>query len=275
MADFKIPLGRSNSGNARLQRARNQNQLPAAEAPEFFWSFPVDLKLLHMLQALAIQTTTVLVTGAAPDGDYTLHFVGNLADGTAFDVTIPAFAASTNTNNQIATGLEALAQTARATTLALIVGNETVNTATVTFVFLAGVVCTVSLTVPATAGSTIARTFACTITPASRIRGERVMPDFPSNVIRARPLLRRPAAIVGLTTPLLIAGDVGDDNGLVTSTSLAVAGPIETTAAQEFADVLETAFVPQVVLNYATTPLTGATAGEFAVDIRYKPTLPN
>jgi len=230
----------------------------------------LNLKMIQALAFIAIQTTVVTMAGTAPDGNYTARFLGTDALGVAFDISIPAFAASGNTNAQIAAGIESLIQTARGTTLAGIVTNETVLSTAITIAFATGVQCTVSLTVPVGATPTITRSFAATIMPSTRLNGWPVMPEYYEHVIRGPMLLHRIAAIVGLTAVTIIGGDANDDNGLLTSTSLAATGTVQTTALERIRRY-EAAFVPQFIVTSTTDPFGSATAGEFQVELEYTP----
>jgi hypothetical protein len=231
----------------------------------------ITAKMLRAMAVLAVQTTTVVISGAAPNGNYTAQFVGTTATGATFDVTIPAFVAAGNTNAQIAAGIEALIQTARATTLAGIVTNETVSTATISIVFAAGVTCTVSLTVPGTAVATIARTYAVTLNPTSRLLGWPVMSEFFEHVIRGNCILHRPVAVAGLAAVTMVVGDAGVADALLTATSLAATGSVQTTAATEYNPRYEAAFVPQIQITATTNPFSAVTAGLIFVEIENSP----
>jgi hypothetical protein len=266
-------FGKTNGGNADFIKKSLNNSIPIPHTPEFTWSWHVDKKRLALLQALAVQTTTV-VHQSTTDGDHSYTFAGTLADGTVFSVPTAAFTASGNTAAQIAAGLEAIVETARATTLALVLSGESNSSATNTFVFLPGVVATVTETRPGGTAATVGRTFSTVVTPASRVGGKAVMPDFPEDVIRSRPQLVKRTAVAGVTTPTIVVGDANAANGLITSSALTGTGRVVTAGAAEFADVEEAAFIPQVTIGSVTTPLTSVTAGEFRVDIRVKGQIP-
>lgn len=263
----------------RILYAKNTDYLHDLDANKYprFARSPVvkhvarfGLKMIQALASVAIQTTTVLIGGSAPDGNYTARFVGTDALGVAFDISIPAFAASGNTNAQIAAGIEALIATARAGSLAGVVTDESVNSETITILFAVGVTCTVSLTVPVGATPTISRIFTAIVNMATRLGGWPVMPVFYEHVIRASMLLHRLTAIAGLAAVTIIGGDANDDNGLLTSTSLAATGTVQTTAAERDRRY-EAAFAPQYTIVSTTDQFSSATAGEFMVELEYTP----
>lgn len=78
---------------------------------------------------------------------------------------------------------------------------------------------------------------------------------FPTNVVRKQPLVyvRTPASGGTLSAVTIEFGDVGDPNGLLTSTSVftGASGFLQTTGAAEFAPRFESAFSPTV--DIATT----------------------
>lgn len=269
-------FGRRNGGNPDLVKKLLNNAIVLPCTPEFTWRWSVDLSKLKLLQALAIETSTIQITGAAPDGDYVLTLAGTLADGTAFSVELDPFTASSDTNDDIAAGLEAIIEAARAADEALenIVTAESVSTDTITTALAQGVVATWTLVQPATGTETIARSFSCTVDPTSRVRGKAIMPAFPERVTRSRTILEVVDAVAGPTTPQIIFGDDNDDNGLITVSSLASEGFAYTSAATEAADLEEAAFVPQAVITWSTAALTAATACDFHVSVRCKPLLP-
>lgn len=263
-------FGRQNGGNPSLIKRALNDALPEAMTPKFTWSWKVDKKKLHQLQRLAIQTSTALHISTT-NGDHTYTFAGNLADGTPFSVTTAAFTASGSTAAQIAAGLEAIVQTARASTLALVLSDESNSSATNTFIGLPGVVFTVTVNQPGGTAATVGRSFSVTVTPASRVDGKAVMPTFPTDVLMSWTSLTKAVAVAGVTTPTIIFGDANDDNGLITSSALTGTGRVRTAGAAEFAERQEDAFVPQAVLGSVTTPFMAATAGEFRVDILVQP----
>lgn len=240
-------------------------------SPEMKYKVHFTAAMLRALALAAVQTTTVLIGGTAPDGNYSLRFQGILADGTAVDFTTPNFAASSNTNAQIAAGLEALVQTARAGALAGIVTDETVSTATITSVFTPGAQVTVTLTAPVGATGTIERTYLATVNESTRLRGWPAMAEFYEEVLRGSCILHRIVAVTGLAAVTLVVGDVGDADGLLTSTSLATTGTVQTAGAAENTRRREASFAPQLQIMSTTNPFSSVTDGEFIVEIETTP----
>lgn len=230
-----------------------------------------DLRKIRLLALIAIQTTTVQITGSAPDGNYTVTISGTDVQGNAFSVELEPFVASGSTNNAIAAGIEALIAAARADELADYLTNETVSTNTVTAIFITGVQATISLQVPVGATATIARSFSAVVTPGLRIRESVMAPSYPEHVIREHCVVHRKQAITGLTAITLIVGDAAVTDGLFTSTSLASAGSVRTSGATETRRRYEQAFAPRMEFVSTTTPFGSATAGEVVVEIGYTP----
>lgn len=99
---------------------------------------------------------------------------------------------------------------------------------------------------------------------------------FPANVRINGCYIKRITDFAGgaITALTVQVGDTGDPNGLLTATSVFTgvgAGYTETTAAAQFAQRLETAFVPTLTLTSTTANLTALTAGRLKVVIPFQP----
>lgn len=229
-----------------------------------------NLKMIRALAFIADQTTLITID-TAEDGDWILNFTGTLADGTDFNVDLDAFAASGDTADQIAAGLEAIIEAARADVLLDIVSGEAVVTDTITVDYPTGVRCVITLTIPGVGDATIASTFVAIVDETTRLNAWPVMSEFYNRVIRGPSLLRRITPVAGLTTFTVIVGDANDDNGLIESTDLTdTAGVVQTLTAAEAQRRYEAAFIPQLTFT-SDTPFGDATAGEFTVEIENVP----
>jgi hypothetical protein len=263
----------------RILYARNTDYLHDLDANKYprFARAPVmkhvarfGLKMIQALATIAVQTTIITISGTNPDGDYTPSFTGTDALGVAFDIELDAFAASGDDEEAIAAGIEAIIETAIGVELAGLLTSADVTGAVITLVWEPGVTVTSSVEVPVGAVATIARSFSAVVTPATRLGGWPVMPVFYEHVIRASMILHRLTAIAGLAAVTIIGGDANDDNGLLTSTSLAAAGTVQTAAAERQRRY-EAAFTPQYTIVSTTDQFSSATAGEFMVELEYTP----
>jgi len=183
--------------------------------------------------------------------------------------TITASCASTTTT--IAAALEALIQTARATTLAAYVANETTSTNTVTVTYVAGVQVTMSVTFAGAVSGAIATTNTGTVTLGG------VGNYFPANVKVDGAIANVSTAFdvaSGTPTITMVLGgtfDAGADaDGLMTSSSLATAAVLETPSAASFGKHFESAFPPVVVIT-SDVLFTTLVQGEVSVMIHYTP----
>lgn len=277
MPNFPLPIGRgANSNVADRLKADTVPKFPFA--PDMTWSCTLTAKQLAL--RTQSQVITVLINSTA-DGDHILSFSGG---GLAEPVDI-TFAASGNTAAQIAAGLEAAIQTARATTLAGVVTNETVSTATITITCLTKArnvdPVTITNTQPDgdTDDPTFTYTYGASLNPTSTstdgVNGHtNFMPEFPTNVVRGQCTVNRRVAFAGTTALTIIVGDAGATNGLVTATSIMSTGVFDTIAAAENTPRFESAFVPAIAFSAASaTPLSfqGLTAGEVEITIEYFP----
>ena len=231
----------------------------------------LNLKMIQALAFISTQRSIVTITGAAA-GDWVLRFVGSYAGGgAAFDVTLAAYAAGGgDTTSDIANGLEAIIETARATTLAGIVSGESDAANVITVDYTAGVTCTITLTAPGAGTATITRTFTAIIDQTTRLNSWPVMPEFFDRVIRGPCILHKIVAVTGLTAVTIIVGDANDDNGMFTSLTLTTTGSSMRPGAEEQRRY-EAAFRPQITLVATTDPFSSATAGEFMVEIEHVP----
>lgn len=274
-----FPLGIGRGANANIVHRLRANSVPKfAFAPRMSWSARMNWKELKRVSTTQVIT---LLVNSSTDGDHVLTFSGG---GLASPVELDPFEASTNTAAQIAAGLEALIQTARADVLATVVTGETVNSATITITAITKVPgvapLSVTHTVPGGAASTLTYTYVATLDHTSTIsdhRGaEKVSTLFPENVVRADCTVDVSEAFAGVTALTMIVGDANDDNGLVTSTTIKSEAVINTVAAAENTPRFESAFVPQFTITAASaTPLSfdSLTAGEFEVEIAYTPAI--
>lgn len=171
----------------------------------------------------------------------------------------------------VAAALEALIETARATTLADYVADETVTTDTISIDYVDGVQVSLSVDFPALATGTITTTNVATI-PLGRT-GDW----FPTNVWVDGALANVVTAFDTAGSPTItieIGGafdsDANDPNGLLTSTSITTAGPIETIAAALSVEHFEAAYVPTATIT-SDALFADLTAGDVSCIIRYNP----
>lgn len=268
----RFPAHISPGGNSTVAARLKAGTLKHAFAPRLAWSMPLTWRQLHLLPST--QGLTVLVGGTASDGDYVLTFSGG---GLAAPVAVTAVRDSGETSAQMAVELEAAIATARATTLAGVVTDESVATATITIVGLTKAANVTPLTVVATfpgaATATLEYTYVTTIVPSTDI-GLGSPYEFFTNMIRGHATVNRKTAFAGATAITAVMGDAGAANGLLTSTSLASTGIVQTTGAAERVPRFEAAFVPQIqVTLVSVTPLSNAslTAGEAVFEIHCHP----
>lgn len=269
-----FPLAISRAGNSNIVHRCLANTVPRfALSPKLSWTQKITARQLALVPTT--QVITLLVGGTASDGTYELTFTGG---GLTAPVVVSAERDSGQTSAQMAAELEAEIEATRADELAGVVVNESVNSATITITCLAKAsnVASVNVAVsfPGSATGTLTYTYAATLDAATSIDGERISHDFETNVIRTACVLHRRVAFAGVTTITMIAGDANDDNGLLTSTSLATTGFVQTTGANEFVRRQEAAFVPQwVVTTSGATPMPfqSLTAGEAELEIHYFP----
>jgi hypothetical protein len=167
----------------------------------------------------------------------------------------------------VAAGLEALIETARATTLADYVEDESVATDTITIDYVDGEQVTVTVDFPGTSTGTV------TVTSVATIPLGTTGNLFPANVIvneEGGAGQNVVTAFAGITTIAATLGDAGAVDGLMTSTTLASTGFTSTIAAAEYAGHMELAFEPVFTIT-ADEPFTNLTAGEVEVMIPYLP----
>lgn len=174
----------------------------------------------------------------------------------------------------IAAALEALIEAARATDEPLedYVDDESATTDTITIEYAAGVQMRVTPTVPATADITVTTTDVATITLGNAGN------YFPANVWVAGAIANVSTAFdIASGTPTItmeVGGafdsDADDPNGLMTSSSIAATGVLETIAADLFDEHFEIAYAPTVTVT-SDVLFADLTAGEVSVMIRYSP----
>lgn len=166
----------------------------------------------------------------------------------------------------IATALEALIETARATTLADYVDDEAAATDEITVEYVEGVQVRMEADFPGAATGAVVTTNVATITLGSTGNW------FPANVWVDGAI----ASVVtlfdegGSPTITMEVGDANDPNGLMTASDLTTTGVLETTAAAEFAQHMETAFAPIVTVT-GDILFGDLTQGEVSVMVRYIP----
>jgi hypothetical protein len=191
--------------------------------------------------------TIVYAAGIAPQSlSVSAPAPGTLTDSTA------------STNTTIATALEAAIQTAR--TSGILQGVTSSDSASGAVITIGSALpeIVISTSVPAGATAVVADSFVTTISCT----------DFPEDVWRDEPRIRVVTALTGTVTA--IVGDAGDDNGLVTSTSIASTGTTRTTGAAEYAGRYESAFVPLITIT-STVSLRLASAGIVDILIDWSP----
>lgn len=169
----------------------------------------------------------------------------------------------------IATGLEALIEAARATTLAGYVDDESVASDTITVTYESGVQVIIGVDFPGTSEGTLTTTNVATITLG------RTGAWFPSNVWVAGDRgagQNVTTAFDGITT---LTGELGgtfasgaDVDGLMTASDMTVAGFSSTIAAAEYVEHMELAFEPTFTVT-ADGLFADLTAGELEVLIPY------
>jgi hypothetical protein len=179
---------------------------------------------------------------------------------TATGTITPSVSATAAT---VAVALEALLETARATTFAAYLEDESVDTATITLDYVDGVQVTLSASFPGTATATI------TITDVATLPIGKTGDLFPANVYVDGCVVNRITAFAGGTpTITAVVGDAGATNGLFTSTSIATTGAAQTIAATEFAEHFEAAFDPIITIT-SNRLFSALSAGELEVLIPY------
>lgn len=146
MPDYLIKHGggsRSNGGTPRFFQALAKGELWRwAFAPEFEWSVPITAAELSGPAATQLVTVTIPASGFV-SGRLTLTFTGY---GLSSPVDVVADAAVADANTDLATTLEAAIATARGTTLAGVVADESVTTNVVAIQIVRGLSGTVTAT---------------------------------------------------------------------------------------------------------------------------------
>lgn len=272
MPAFPLPISRA--GNSNIAARCKANTVPRfAMTPRLSWGATIGLSLFKLLAAS--QTITLVVGGTATNGTYQLTFSGG---GLAAPVVVTATRDAAETNDQMAAELEAAIQTARGTTLAGVVTNETVTTNTITITCLTKLTnvapVSVAVSFPGAATGTLTYTYVSTIDASNATGPARMFHAFPTNVVRGLCAITRKVAVVGPTTCTVTVGDAGDTDGLLTSTDLKTTGVVQTTGAAERIPRQESAFQPYIVITTSgATPMPpqSITAGEFEVQIHYEP----
>jgi hypothetical protein len=94
---------------------------------------------------------------------------------------------------------------------------------------------------------------------------------FPSHVMRGEAWIRCRTGFTGGSVSAITAelGDTNDPNGLVTATSVFTAGYASTPSAAEYANRVESAFIPTLTLTSTNGNLDTLTAGLLEIGIRY------
>lgn len=280
MADFPLPVGRGANAN-HFHRLRAGSIPNFAFTPLMSWS--VRQTFGDLARTTSTQSIAITITDDT-DGDHVLTFSGG---GLAEPVALDAFAASTDTVEDIATGLEAIVEAARAADEPLdgIVTAESVTDATISITALPKAPGTPPLVVTHTVDDvdgvpTLVYSYTITFdhtSTASEIHGTEAYTHlFPEMVVRDSCTLNRRVAFSGATSMTIVVGDADAANGLLTVTSLGSAGCVDTVGAAENTPRFEAAFVPQWVVGLASaTPLHfgSLTAGEFEIEIAYCPTV--
>lgn len=174
--------------------------------------------------------------------------------------------------DDIAAALEALIEDARDTDEPLegIVEGETVSTDTITIDYVDGVQVTLTADFPGTSTATIVADVVGTI--ALGVVGDY----FPSNVWLNGGGVHVTTAFTGITTltaelgGTFLSSGTPDPDGLMTSSDLTATGFLQTIAAAEYVEHMETAFSPTLTIT-ADEPLSNLTAGALVVQMRYSP----
>ena len=98
---------------------------------------------------------------------------------------------------------------------------------------------------------------------------------FPANVERKKPYVRLITNFTGgaVNASTITVGDTGAANGLITSTSVFSGAPkiIQTVGATEYADRIETAFIPVAVIATTNGNVNALTAGKALIAIAFNP----
>ncbi len=174
--------------------------------------------------------------------------------------------------DDIASALEALIEAARATTLAGYVDDETVTGDDITVEYEAGVQVRLEADFPGTATGAVATTNVGTIALGSAGNW------FPANVWVDGAIASVVTAFdIASGTPTItmeVGGvfdsDADDPNGLMTSSSLATAGVLETIGADLFGKHFEVAHAPSITVT-SDVLFGDLTQGEVSVMVRYIP----
>lgn len=167
--------------------------------------------------------------------------------------------------DDIAAGLEALIEDARATTLLDYVADETVTTDTVTIQYVAGTQVLLSVDFPGTSTGTVATTTTATIPIGTT--GNL----FPANVWVAGDQgagANVTTAFAGITTLSAALGDSVASDGLMTTADLTVTGFTSTIAATEYAEHMELAYAP-IVTVVSDELFSNLTAGSMEILIPF------
>jgi len=172
----------------------------------------------------------------------------------------------------IAAALEALIEAARATTLAAYVDDESATGDEITVEYVEGVQVLLEADFPGAATGAVATANVGTITLGNAGNW------FPANVWVAGAIANVSTAFdIASGTPTItmeVGGafdsDPDDPNGLMTSSSLAAAGVLETVAADLFDEHFEIAYAPSVTVT-SDVLFGDLTQGEVSVMIRYSP----
>lgn len=98
---------------------------------------------------------------------------------------------------------------------------------------------------------------------------------FPANVERKKPYVRLITNFTGgaVNAATITVGDTGAANGLITATSVFSGAPkiIQTVGAAEYADRIETAFIPVAVIATTNGNVNALTAGKALIAIAFNP----
>lgn len=272
-----FPLGIGRGANANVVHRLKANSVPNfVFAPQMSWSVRQSFK--DLARRTSTQAITILVNSST-DGDHVLTFSGG---GLPAPVELDPFTASSDTAADIAAGLEAIIEAARADVLADVITGESVTDATISIAAIpkapSVAPLTVTHTVPGGAASTLTYTYTLTqdhtSVDSTRHGDAHVTHLFCERVVRGSCTLNVTTAFAGVTAMTIIAGDADDDNGILTSSNLKSAAATDTVGAAENTPRFEAAFVPQWVITCASaTPLHfgSLTAGEFELEIAYVP----
>lgn len=275
MAAF--PLAICRNGNSTIVDRCMRNTVPKfAFTPRMSWITRVTAEMLAARSST--QVITLVVGGTASNGTYQLTFSGG---GLSAPVVVSSVRDSGETSAQMAAELEAAIETARGTTLAGVITNETVNSATVTITCLTKdpgtAPVSVAVSFPGSATGTLTYTYVGTINANSTIRGERISHDFPENVDRGTCMVNITEAFVGATAANLVVGDAADADALLTTQSLLSVTRSQSLTGAERMHRFEAAFVPQLQFTLASAtalPMQSLTAGSVDVEIFYDPVPP-